>query len=73
MGRVIVLSWKKVAQSNKCILILFQQQLSWQASTTLTQSISLLVDTGADNSIEKLTITFDDALGDVGNGTLQYS
>ena len=26
------------------------------------------MDTGADNSIEKLTITFDDALGDVGKG-----
>ena len=52
---------------------LFQQQLNWQASTALTQPISLLVDTGADNSIEKLIITFDDALGDVRNRTLQYS
>ena len=25
------------------------------------------MDTGADNSIEKVTITFDDALGDVGH------
>ena len=31
------------------------------------------MDTGADYSLEKLTITFDDALGDVGNSTLQYS
>ena len=31
------------------------------------------MDTDADNSIQKLTITFDDALGDVGNGTLKYS
>ena len=44
---------------------LFQQQLNWQTSTALTQPISLLVNTGADNSIEKLIITFDDALGDV--------